>query len=278
MSEIEEEIRRQMLAEREQTLPSPSTVAEPPLKESTLHRWQSRGGLLGALATVLLMLAKVGAPVFAVLAKLKGVLIGLKFLTFGKVLITGGSMFVSMWAYAQLFGWPFAVGIVLLIFIHEFGHAFAGYLRGKPFGMMVFIPLMGAFVTLKRGGSNLAEAAFIGIMGPVFGTLGGLACLGIHLIYPSLFWLALAYWNFSINLFNLTPMAPLDGGWIVPVFSPKLLAAGVVLLFILAPRNPLIWVLAFLSIPRIISAWKAKPAEDPYYRVQPIDRLRYGIA
>ena len=205
-------------------MPRPHYAA--PQNPSRLERWKSQGGLLGALASILLVLAKIGAPLLVLLSKLKFLLIGLKLLTFGKLLLTFGSMLVSAWFWAKLYGWPFGVGVVLLIFIHECGHALAARLRGIETGIMVFIPLMGAFVTTKRYGRNIVEDAFIGIMGPIVGTLAGVACLGVYLVTHSEFWLALAQWDFLVNLFNLAPTAPLDGGWITPLFSPKLLAVG----------------------------------------------------
>ena len=239
---------------------------------------KSQGGLVGALASILLVLAKIGAPVFVLLSKLKFLLIGLKLLTFGKLLLTSSSMLISMWFWAKLYGWPFGVGVVLLIFIHECGHALAARVRGIPTGIMVFIPLMGAFVTTKRYGQNIVEDAFIGIMGPVVGTLAGVACLGIYLATGAPFWLALAQWDFLINLFNLAPTAPLDGGWITPLFSPKFLAVGAVLLLFVARYNPMIVVLALLSLPRIISGWKADPKTQLYYQATASDRWKFGVA
>jgi Zn-dependent protease len=221
--------------------------------------------VLGGLATVLILLAKVGAPILKAAPFLP------------KLLVTGGSMLVTIWLEAMVFGWAFAVGIVLLIFVHECGHAFAARLRGIPFSFMLFIPFMGAMVAHKRGGKNVVENAFIGIMGPVFGTIGGIVCIGLFVLTGSRFWIVLASVNFFINLFNLLPTAPLDGGWIVPVFSPKLLALGVVLLFFVAPHNPIIWILGIMSLPRIIGHWRGHP-EDPYFRVTSGDRWRYGIA
>src|SRR5207248_2185939 len=126
---------------------------------------------------------------------------------------------------------------------------------------------MGAAVFSSRRGKNVAEDAYIGIMGPIFGTLSGCVCLLLNLLQPSLFWVVLAWLIFFVNLFNLAPTVPLDGGWITPVFSPKLLALGVVVIFILAPWNPLIWLLAILSLPRIVGGWKADPKTQPYYSV-----------
>ncbi len=166
--------------------------------------------MVGGLASVLLLLAKIGLPVLALLAKLK-------------FLLGAGSMLVSMWAWGLLYGWKFGVGIVLLIFVHECGHAFAARLRGIPIGVMVFIPFMGAFVTTKRAGQDAAEDAFVGIMGPVFGALAGLACLALYALTPSHspFWLALGQWSFVINLFNLLPIPPLDGSRLLPLFARR---------------------------------------------------------
>lgn len=289
MTDIEEEIRRQMQAEQwqkqtqsqsqtqSQTTANgasnvPHYAATPPEQQGRLARTQAKGGLMGALATIGIVLAKFGAPLLALLGKLKFLAV------FGKVALTGGSMLLSMWLQAKVFGWPFAVGIVLLIFVHECGHAFAAWQRGIPFSGMVFIPFMGALVAHKRGGKDIAEDAYIGIMGPVFGTVGGLACVGIYAVTREPFWLVLAQFNFWINLFNLAPMAPLDGGWIVPLFSPKLLAVGVILLFLIAPHNPLIWILALLSLPRIIGGWKAKPDENPYYQASRATKWKFGLA
>jgi len=296
--ETEDERRRQWLAGRTAdgqrpetppvTLPpsaepSPSDIprpyyAPPPPPPGLLGRWKAKGGLVGALASILLFLAKIGAPILVLLSKLKVLLVALKLLTFGKFLLGGGSMLLSMWAWGLVYGWPFGIGIVLLIFIHECGHALAARMRGIPTGIMVFIPFMGAFVTTGRYGKSIVEDAFIGIMGPVFGTLAGIGCLGIYLVSPSPFWLALAQVNFFMNLFNLAPTPPLDGGWITPLFSPKLLAVGAVLLLFLIHYNPLIALLALMSLPRIISGWKARPEDSPYYQATAADRWKFGAA
>ncbi|MBC8102506.1 MAG: hypothetical protein H7Z41_07940 [Cytophagales bacterium] len=278
---VETEIRRQILAERAAALaasgyqpPPPPEPAQPGLVE----RWKSKGGIFGVIASFLFLLFK-----------LKSLLVAFKFFgIFKTLLITGGSMFVSMWAYASAYGWGFGAAMVLTIFIHECGHAFAGHLRGKPWGIMMFIPFMGAFVTV-RGGKDAAEDAFIGIAGPVVGTAAGVACLGLYAATKNPFWLAVASWGFIINLFNLAPVAPLDGGWIVPLFSPRILAITSVLLLPLGLLNPLIFLLALASLPRILSGWKVgkrKPGTDPvaaqaaeaYFRVSPRDQWRYGFA
>ena len=207
-TETEQERHRRLLANRRvdgtQSDPAPTNAPPnpyyagppPPARNAPLlERWKSGGGVLGGIASALLLLAKVGLPLLGLLAKLK-------------FLLGAGSMLVSMWAWGLLYGWRFGVGIVLLIFVHECGHAFAARLRGIPIGAMVFVPFMGAFVTMKRGGKDAAEGAFIGIMGPAFGLGAGLACLLLYAAAPSPFWLALAQWSFMINLFNLLPVPP----------------------------------------------------------------------
>jgi Zn-dependent protease len=238
--------------------------------QGTLERWRSKGGILGTLASILIVLAKIGAPAVTLLLKLKFVLVAL------------GSMLISMWLWGKVFGWQFGVGIVLLICIHECGHALAARSRGIPTGFMVFIPFMGGLVATKRGGKNIEESAFIGIMGPVVGSLASLITVLIYVPTHNPFWLALGGWGFFVNLFNLFPTVPLDGGWIVPMFSPKLLlvgtVSGVILGIIFHIYNPMIWVLLVLSLPRALAGWKADPTTQPYYQVAPATRLAYGVS
>jgi Zn-dependent protease len=168
--------------------------------------------------------------------------------------------------------------MVMLIFIHECGHAAAAKMRGIPTSFMVFVPFMGAAVFTKRFGKDLEEDAFIGIMGPVVGTAASVLCAVLGLVTGQTFWFALAQWGMIINLFNLLPTAPLDGGWIVPLFSPKVLAFGALLMIPLGFMNPFIWLLGLLSLPRIIGGWKADPATQPYYFVPPAVKWKYGLA
>jgi Zn-dependent protease len=258
--------------------PSASQAPPPPRRQSKLHQLQSQGGIWGALATILILLAKFGGVLLGLLVKLKGLLVGLKFLTLGKVLVTGGSMLLTIVLESFALGWPFAVGLTMLIFIHESGHAIAAHRKGIGWSAMLFIPFFGAMYAGKRGGKTVGEDAFIGIMGPVFGTIGGILCVLIYFVNGSIFWLHLARFNFLMNLFNLLPTVPLDGGWIVPVFSSKILAFGVVLLLLVGFHNPMIWILAMMSLPRIIGGWKADPETQPYYRVKPGERWIYGVS
>jgi len=247
-------------------------MTPPPPSGTFLEQKKQQGGIWGVLATIALALLKWGGILLAFLSKIK------IFVIIGKLLLTSSTMLLSMWAYSTLYGWPFAVGIVMLIFVHECGHAVAAKMRGIPVSFMVFVPLMGAAVGRERLGKDMAEDAFIAIMGPAVGTAGAVLCAAFGLITGQAFLFALAQWGIFINLLNLLPTVPLDGGRIVQLFSPKILAFGALLMIPLGFMNPFIWLLGLLSLPRIIGGWKADPATQPYYFVSPAVKWKYGLA
>ncbi len=258
-----------------ETTVAPFTAQSPalmPSRPGLLQRWRQKGGVLGGIASAIIAILKIAWPVLAFISKLKYLAL------VGKLLLTSGSMLLSAWAYSLRFGWAFGAGLVALIFIHECGHALAARLNGIKTGIMVFIPFMGAFVTADMAERSLTLDAFIGIMGPVVGTLASVLCALIYLPTHNPFWLALASWGFFVNLFNLLPTPPLDGGWITPLFSPKLLAVGMILAVIVGFKNSLIWLLLLASLPRIVGGWKADPATQPYYQVATVDKWKYGFA
>ena len=211
-------------------------------------------------------LGPIAGVAVAFLAKLKTIgtvlLTFLKFAKLGKIAITAGSMVLSIWLYAQLFGAWFAVGFVILIFVHEMGHVWAAYRMGIPVSAPIFIPFMGALILTRKLGSKLiTQDAIIGIGGPILGTVGSAACVGIYMVTGSLLILALAYTGFFLNLFNLTPIYPLDGGWIVRAISPILWLVGVLVLGYLVifggVHNPLIFILVILGIPTMWNELRA---------------------
>ena len=212
----------------------------------------------------------------ALLAKFKGVLLLLPKL---KLLTTFGSIGLSVAAYALIWGWPFAAGFVALLFVHESGHAIQMRREGVRPSWMVFIPFLGAAVGARSlGGSALAEAR-IGLAGPILGTLGAAAVyLWGHSTGSDLL-IALAYTGFLLNLFNLLPIVPLDGGRAMAAMSPWMWAVGFVgllALFVLAP-NPLLAIILLLGG---LSAWRrfkerrsGAEGNPAYYRVAPLHRL-----
>jgi Zn-dependent protease len=167
------------------------------------------------------------------------------------------TMLVSVWAYALFWGFPFALGFVLLIFVHELGHALVMRQLGVHAGAPVFIPFVGAVIAMRSMPRNAWVEALVGIGGPVLGGVGALACLVVAWATGSLFWYALASTGFLINLFNLIPVSPLDGGRIVGVISRWLWVAGyalgiVVFLLTWSPILMLILVLGLFGLGRTI--------------------------
>ncbi len=205
-----------------------------------------------------------------VLKFLKPLLIGLKAFKAGAFLKTGFTMVLSMWAYALAWGWAYGAAFVLLIFVHEMGHVYALKEFKIRASVPIFIPFLGAIVALKEMPRNVRIEAWIGIAGPLVGTGGAMLCWSAALYTGSTFWMAVAYTGFFLNLFNLIPISPLDGGRVVAAISPKLWILGFVGLLILFVRsfNP---ILLFILLPagrNVYNLWKRKdavPAE--YYAV-----------
>ncbi len=149
----------------------------------------------------------------------------LKFKSLAFLLKFGGagiSALISIAFYSLIFGWQFAVGLVALLFIHEMGHAVLMKLKGIPVGAMIFIPMMGAAVVMRQMPQNARDEAEVGIAGPIAGTIASSFCLFMAMLPgASLIWAALAYFGFFINLFNLVPIVPFDGGRVLAAIDRR---------------------------------------------------------
>jgi Zn-dependent protease len=157
-----------------------------------------------------------GAAIAFLLPKLKGFLSILKLGKFGGTII---SMFVTVGAYAILFPWQFAVGLVIMIFIHELGHVWAAKRRGLPVSAPTFIPFLGALITMKRHPRDAVTEAYVAFGGPIIGTLGAILTFWLgHLLESNLLY-TIAMVGMFLNLINLLPIHPLDGGRIVTAIS-----------------------------------------------------------
>lgn len=215
------------------------------------------------------ILAPVGVGLvifFKYLAKLKFLLPFLK---------TGGTMLLSIGAYALAWGWQFAVGFVLLIFVHECGHLLAAKRIGLKVGAPVFIPFMGALIALKEAPRNAWIESQVGIGGPLLGTVGAVACEGICLLTGNPLFRALAYTGFFLNLFNLAPVGFLDGGRIVTALSPWLWIAGFLILTVMTVTrfNFLLLLILIVSLPRLFFLFRRKSDEERrYFEVTPGQR------
>lgn len=201
----------------------------------------------------------------------------------GKLLLTGGTMLLSVIAYSWIFGWMYAVGFVILIFVHEMGHYIAARRRGLDVGAPTFIPFIGAWIQLKQQPHDAETEAYVGVAGPLAGTIGALACYYLARHFDSQLLLALAYAGFFLNLFNLIPISPFDGGRITAVISPKLWLIGVPILiglFFYRP-SPLLILMAVLAAPQAWKAWRllrghVEEGEQTYYLASDETRLSYG--
>jgi Zn-dependent protease len=90
----------------------------------------------------------------------------LKFAWLAKIATSGGSMLLSVFLYSLIFGWGYAVGFIVLLFCHEFGHDLAARQRGLAVGLPTFIPFVGAWVDIKDGFRDAETEAYVGIAGP----------------------------------------------------------------------------------------------------------------
>lgn len=226
--------------------------------------WKRRLATFGPLGLLALFL----------LGKLKFILPLLKF-TKASTLLT---MLLSVWAYGMFWGLPFAAGFVLLIFVHELGHAIVMRRQGIHAGAPVFIPFVGAVIAMKSLPRDAWVEAQVGIGGPLLGSAGALCCLIVAWAGGSPFWYALAHTGFLINLFNLIPISPLDGGRIVGVISRWIWVVGyavgiAVFLATYSPILGLILLLGLFNLGRTIRG----PRED-YFKIDTGRRVTMGLA
>lgn len=243
-----------------------------PLVGQTGKPQQPQSGQRSALGTIGRVLLTLGILALSVG---KYVFIALKSLKFFS---TAGSMLISIAAYTVIFGLPFAVGFVLLILVHELGHVYQAKREGLDVSAPMFIPFLGAAILLREQPQNALVEARIGIAGPIAGSLGALVTYGAALEFNSELLQALAYTGFFLNLFNLIPISPLDGGRIVAAISPKLWAVGVVGLvaLLLYSPNPILFLFLLLFAWVSWKRWQQRGEDAAYYAVSPHARALVG--
>jgi Zn-dependent protease len=216
------------------------------------------------------------AAAVAFLAKFKAILLLLPKL---KLFTTAGTMFVSIAAYAWIWGFPFAVGFVVLLLVHEMGHVIALRREGIKATAPMFIPFLGAVISARSLGDNAAAEARVGLAGPILGSIGAAACIVIWHVTGSDLWRALAYTGFFLNLFNLIPLVPLDGGRAMAAMAPWMWAVGLAGMVVLGLvfHNILIFAFALIGGVASYKRWQQSrhggEEQRAYYRVKPVDRL-----
>lgn len=194
---------------------------------------------------------------------------------------------ISVAIYAQLFGWTFAIGLVALLFIHEMGHAVVMKLKGLPVGGMVFIPMLGAAVFMNRMPKNAKDEAEVGIAGPVAGALASSVCLLLAFANPDSagIWASLAYFGFFMNLFNLIPIVPFDGGRVLAAIDRRIWIIGFIGLVAVqiwewVNGTGSIWLLIFIvmAATQLFTRTPNTPEARAYYSVPLGERVALGLA
>jgi Zn-dependent protease len=247
-------------------LPPAAPAPLPPAPESPRKR---RFGPIGVMGLLLLKFAAKAKAILLLLPKLK-------------VLSTAGSMLVSVGAYSLLWGWRFAAGFVGLLWVHEMGHYVQMRREGVKPSWMLFIPFLGAAVgTRSLGGNALAEAR-IGLAGPIVGTIASALLLPIAHNSGHDLIRALAFTGFFLNLFNLIPLVPFDGGRAMAAMAPWMwfLGFAAMLAFFIAFPNPILIIFLLLGGMETWRRWKQRGSEEgneAYYDVAPGARLLVGL-
>jgi Zn-dependent protease len=221
-------------------------------------------------------IAPIGAAILAFLAKIKSIILLAPKV---KLLATAGTMVVSVVAYATIWGYQFAAGFVILLLVHEMGHVIALRREGIRASAPMFIPFLGAVISARSLGDNAAAEARVGLAGPVLGTIGSAVCLVIWHATGHDYWRALAFTGFFLNLFNLLPVVPLDGGRAMAAMAPWMWSLGflgMIALAVIFP-NPIILIIVVFAGWETYKRWQLRRSGSPeqlaYYRVRPRDRV-----
>ncbi len=224
-------------------------------------------GVLGGIGTI-------AVAAVAFLSKFK-----LALLLGAKVLAPGWTFLLSLWIYVAFFGWKIAVVLMLLLLAHELGHYFAFRAYGLPVRLPAFVPLFGAF-TAGAPPEDLEHDAYIALAGPLTGLALAAACYGVALQTSDRFWYACADMSAFLNLFNMIPMPPFDGGRVIGALQPVLWLAGFLLFGVAAIylHIPLIFVIviALLGVPTMMAALKGQ-VDPRAARMTNAARLRVGV-
>jgi Zn-dependent protease len=223
-------------------------------------------------------LGALAATIGGWLLKLKGLAFLLKFGA------AGFSALISVAFYSVAFGWAFAFGFVGLIFIHEMGHVIMVKAKGLPVKGMLFIPFFGAAVAWSNS-KNIRDEAEVAIAGPLAGAIGSSICLAIAILFhlQDSMWPPLAYIGFFLNLLNLAPVWPLDGGRVFDAINRRVWILGFALLLGLQiwswlQGNPSFWLLflLILSGSRLLTH-KQRAENTAYYEVSKSSRITLTI-
>ncbi len=242
----------------------PAGSPAPAMTPDSIHRaptgnQQRRGGLAGGLIAAVIGFFKYG----------------LVLLKFGKLGGTAISFIISVFIFAGIFGWQFGVGALLLIAVHESGHMIFARAEGLKVSAPIFLGPFGALVRTK-GFRDARQEAIVAIGGPVVGTIASGACYvfaeSLTPGTPRYLFLALAYFGFLVNLFNMIPMSPLDGGRVASAVSKWANVAGIAVLVVVlagyylsgAYVNPFLVLILIIGVFSTVGRFqRAKRGQEP---------------
>jgi len=222
------------------------------------------------------LVRKITAPLVGLgllLVKFGGLL--LKF----KVVTTGASMLVSIAAYTWIWGLPFAIGFVLLILVHELGHVLELRRQGVKASAPLFIPFLGAVIGMRELPDDAWKEAKVALAGPILGSLGAAVFWIAGEATGSDLLVALAFVGFFLNLFNLIPIVPLDGGRAAGALHPALWFVGLLLMvgIVVVQPNPILFVIIILGGMDLWSRWRARGDAGDYYRLSVAQRVSVAV-
>ena len=237
------------------------------------HRSRLTKFLSGTLLAITVVLLKLKALVFVAFDYLRGYAVN-PFEGFGagQFAIAGGSMALSIAAYAVfLRQYPFALilGFVLIILIHEIGHAVVIRAKGLRAGVMVFIPFIGGAVTLKDQPRSAYDDAQIGLAGPIFGTAASLSVLQTYKWLGQPLYLAIAAAGFLLNLINLVPIGMMDGGRISGAVTKWMwvFGGGFVVYNVIRRPHPLMVIILLLAAFQVYASIVREKNDKAFYDV-----------
>lgn len=245
-----------------------------PFGERRRSRGQSLRKRVGSV------LAAIGAAIAKFWAAIKGLVLLLPKV---KLLGTMVTALISVAAYSLFFGWTFAAGFVLLLFVHEMGHVVQLRREGiRGASAPMFIPFLGAAIFSRSLGENALAEARVGLAGPILGTVGAGACLAVAEVTNSSLLRALAYVAFFLNLINLIPVVPFDGGRAMAAMAPAMwfVGLGALGVLLLISGNPFLLIFLLLGFMETRRRWRARRTRSleqaAYYRVASRHRMLVG--
>ncbi len=229
------------------------------------------------IGTIAAGLALVAAKFKTILA----LLLQFKFLAFGvKLLASSWTFILSLALYVAFFGWRLGIVIIFVLAAHEMGHyaAYRGY--GLQARLPVFIPFFGAY-TAGAIAPDLEQDAYIALAGPITGLILAGACYGVGLATVDRFWIACADISAFLNLFNMIPVLPFDGGRVIGAIWPPLWIAGIALfvaaaLFLHIPIF-LVLIIALMGLPTMLAALRGKVIDPRSATLSNASRARVGV-